>query len=306
MSNKPSSDTIGEISSDITLLILSKILEHTSPTTQILKSVDPQGDVDLVISNEEIFVLAEVKSSPLVIYPLEVSLSRTMTEVKNGTTQPLPDHSSVTAYTAKEEINLYIAHKDSQLSLGANSVDDWPYPAMVEFISEKDNAALIIDAWSEIQDVYKIRGRSVEGNEPDNRKWITCGCGGRVDDSKNAPGIDRTDDIKKGTYQVLKLGAYYKEKTSDEKIAVILVSNFFPHHTNDRYLEELKDILWTKPKYEVDLKGSVHEGEMRTFKQRGVFNVYDAVLCFTGALFQNGKLEELFGSEQFLESFLNE
>jgi hypothetical protein len=32
----------------------------------------------------------------------------------------------------------------------------------------------------------------------DHFRWLLCGCGG-VDDSKNAPGMDRTDDIKKGT-----------------------------------------------------------------------------------------------------------
>jgi hypothetical protein len=30
-----------------------------------------------------------------------------------------------------------------------------------------------------------------------------------VDDSKNSPGIDRTDDIKKGIYQMLKLGEHF-------------------------------------------------------------------------------------------------
>lgn len=305
-SNKPSSDTIGEISGDVTLLILSKILEYTNSATQICKSTNRQGDVDLVISNPETFVLAEVKSSPLVVYPLEISLSQPMTEVKNGATQQLRDHSSVTAQTAKGGMSLYVAHKDLRISLGPTDVDNWPYPALIEYVGEKDNAAFVVDAWKEVRDVYRSRGRSVEGNQIDNRKWITCGCGGRVDDSKNAPGIDRTDDIKKGTYQVLKLGAFYKEKISHRKIFAILVSNFFPHRTNDRYLEDLKDILWTKPKYEIELKGSAHEEEMRLFKESGVFNLFDAVLCFTGAFFQNHELEKLFGSEKFLEAFLNE
>ena len=238
-SNKPGSDPIGEISGNATFLILSKILEYTSSTTQIRKSTDRRGDVDLVISDEGLFILAEVKSSPLVVYPLEIPLSKPMTEVRDGVTQQLRDHSSVTAQTVKEEMSLYIAHKDLRISLGANSVENWPYPALVEYVGDKDNAALVIEAWSELQDVYRAKRRDINRNI-DNRRWITCGCGGSVDDSKNAPGIDRTDDIKKGTYQVLKLGAYFKEKISERNILAILVSNFFAYHTNDRYLEEIK------------------------------------------------------------------
>lgn len=304
-SNKPGSDPIGEISGNATLLILSKILEYTSPTTQIRKSTDRRGDVDLVVSDEGLLILAEVKSSPLVVYPLEIPLSKPLTEVRDGVTKQLRSHSSVTAQTVKEGMSLYIAHRDLRISLGANSMGDWPYPALIKYVGDKDNTALVIEAWSELQDVYGRKGRDIN-RKIDNRKWITCGCGGSVDDSKNAPGIDRTDDIKKGTYQVLKLGAYFKEKVPEMNILVILVSNFFAYHTNDRYLEEIKDVLWTKPEYEIDLKNSAYEGEMRVFRKNGVFNLYDAVFCFTGAFFQNSRIEELFSSKRFLESFLNE
>jgi hypothetical protein len=304
-SNKPGSDPIGEISSNTTLLLLSKILEHTSPTTQIRKSTDRRGDVDLVISDGKLLILAEVKSSPLVVYPLEVSLSKPMTEVRDGVTKSLKDHSSVTIQTVKDGMSLYIAHRDLRISLGANSVVDWPYPALIKYVSDKSNTALVIEAWGELQDIYSRKGRDICGNI-DNRKWITCGCGGRVDDSKNVPGLDRTDDIKKGTYQALKLGAYFKEKVPGMSILAILASNFFPNRTNGRYLEDIKDVLWTKPEYEIDLKNSAYEDEMRVFKKNGVFNLYDAVLCFTGSLFHDNRIEKLFSSKRFLESFLNE
>ena len=304
-SNKPGSDPIGEISGNTTLLILSKILEHTNPRTQIRKSTDRRGDVDLVVSDEELLILAEVKSSPLVVYPLEVPLSKPMTEVRDGVTKQLRDHSPVTAQTVKDGMSLYIAHRDLRISLGANSVVDWPYPALIKYVSDKSNTALVIEAWGELQGIYSRKGRDVCGNI-DNRRWITCGCGGSVDDSKNAPGLDRTDDIKKGTYQVLKLGAYFKEQVPGMSILAILVSNFFPDRTNGRYLEDIKDVLWTKPEYEIELKNSAYEGEMRVFKKSGVFNLYDAVLCFTGSLFHDSRIEKLFSSKRFLESFLNE
>lgn len=302
-SNKPGSDSIGEIAGNATLLILSKILEYTRPTAQIRKSTDRRGDVDLVISDDDLFVLAEIKSSPLVVYPLEILLSGPMTEVKDGITQQLKDHSPATSRIDKEDINLYIAHKNERILLGTRHKADWVYSALTNYVREKRNVAFLIEAWSELQDVYRAKGRSSNGSI-DNRRWITYGCGGGVDDSKNAPGIDRTDDIKKGTYQVLKLGAYYKEKAPGKNISTILIANFFAYHTNTRYLKEIEDVLWTKPKYEIDLTDTPYGAEIRGFKKDAVFNLYDAVLCFTGAIFHNEKIKEILSYENFLEAFL--
>ncbi|MBD1945777.1 hypothetical protein H6F78_03060 [Coleofasciculus sp. FACHB-64] len=302
-SNKPGSDSIGAIAGNATLLLLCKILEYTRPTAQIRKSTDRRGDVDLVISDDDIFILAEIKSSPLVVYPLEILLTSPMTEVKNGITQQLRDHSPATSRVEREDISLYIAHKNKRIRLGTRSEDNWAYSELINYVSDKRNVAFLIEAWSELQDVYRAKGRDSNGRI-DNRKWITYGCGGGVDDSKNAPGIDRTDDIKKGTYQVLKLGAYYKEKAPEKNISTILVANFFAYHTNTRYLEEIQDVLWTKPKYEIHLKDTPYETEMRGFRKDAVFNLYDAIICFTEAIFYNEKIEEIFSYKKFLEAFL--
>ena len=132
---------------------------------------------------------------------------------------------------------------------------------------------------------------------------MTCGCGSTVDDSKNAPGMDRTDDIKKGTYQVLKFGTYYKEKCPRRILRAVLVSNFLPLHGFERYLSEIQDVIWTKEKYSVALNGSAALRDVVAFRTDGVFNLYDALLCLTNSIYFDGHLREISSLDKFVEAF---
>jgi hypothetical protein len=61
---------------------------------------------------------------------------------------------------------------------------------------------------------------------------------------------DRTDDLKKGSYQVLKFGAYYKEKCPRRRMRSVLSSNLLALRGFDRYLaEEHFNIILTSPPY---------------------------------------------------------
>ena len=71
--------------------------------------------------------------------------------------------------------------------------------------------------------------------------------------------MDRTDDIKKGTYQSLKFGTYYKEKDARRIVRSLIASNFFPLRTFDRYLSEMTDVIWTKEKYSRTLSVDIPE-----------------------------------------------
>src|SRR5690606_25346272 len=66
-----------------------------------------------------------------------------------------------------------------------------------------------------------------------------------VSDSKTSVGMDRTDDIKKGIYQVLKLGSEGKPTSKNWDYKVGIVSNIHPARHFDDYLQSLKDIVWT-------------------------------------------------------------
>jgi hypothetical protein len=302
-SNKPSSDTIGTIAGDTTILILSELIQAIEPKVKIAKSSDRRGDVDIVIYDDKVVALGEIKSSPLVVFPLETSLSKPMTEVRDGVLASKHDHSPATVDLDKSELFLYIPHIDLSIRLGKRDDVDWPYAALIEFVEDTQNLLIFISAWEELYNVYakgRIRG---ERGKIDNRRWLTCGCGGRVDDSKNAPGMDRTDDIKKGTYQVLKFGTYYKEKCPRRILRAILVSNFMSLHAFDEYLSEAQDVIWTKEKYSVAVSESSEQGELLAFQAGNIFNLYDTLLCLTRSIYRDEHLREVSSMDRFAEKF---
>ena len=62
-----------------------------------------------------------------------------------------------------------------------------------------------------------------------------------ISDSKTSAGMDRTDDIKKGIYQTLKIGITHKHE-ADCKTAII--SNLPAYRHNEDYLLPFVSMLW--------------------------------------------------------------
>ena len=291
--NKPSSDPIGEIANDTTMLILSELMKRIAPEARIAKPSKRVGDVDLVIYDQEFMALIETKSSPLAAYPVEIKLSEPMTEPVNGDVNNKQDHSEATA-DLSGDLFLYIPHIDLHINLGERPKDskaDWPYPALTSFVEKKENVKKVISAWKGLLDVYS-KGKTQATKDNDHRRWLTCGCGGGVDDSKNAPGLDRTDDVKKGTYQALKFGTYYKEKCPHRRIRSVLMSNFMAVHGFEEYLSEMQDVIWTKEKYFVTLEAT-DTTEIRSVPSDQLFNLYDALVSFTRSVYRDNRLRNV-------------
>jgi len=301
VSNKPGSDTIGEICGDTTCEILSEIIKVTSPGIKIGKNRDRQADVDFVIYQPNMLALGETKSSPLVIYPLEVKLNHPLTEIREGQRTLKRDHTQATVDVAEADIFMYIPHRNLRISLGKASSQQFPYHALIQHIQSPQNLAEIILAWKELYRVYEA---NLLRDLADPRKWITCGCGGGVDDSKNKPGIDRTDDIKKGTYQSLKFGTYYKERDSRRIIRSVLASNFFPLRTFNRYLSEMVDVIWTKEKYSrtfyLKTQRNPTPRKYSLFAQSDLFYLYDAIICFTESVYMDERLKEVTSLDTYI------
>lgn len=115
--------------------------------------------------------------------------------------------------------------------------------------------------------------------------------------------MDRTDDIKKGMYQVLKFGTYYKEKCPRRLLRAVLVSNFLPLHRFDRYLSEMQDVIWTREKYSIALEGEAMSSDVVAFQVNSVFNLYDALLCLTRSIYCDERLREISSLDKFVEAF---
>ena len=131
--NKPKSDPIGTIANDTTMLIFAELMKRIAPEARIVKSPIRGGDVDLVIYDQEMMALIETKSSPLAVYPVEITLSKPMTASKNGEVTKKLDHSDATA-DISGDLFLYVPHFDLHIPLGGKNEEGWPFLALVQFV----------------------------------------------------------------------------------------------------------------------------------------------------------------------------
>lgn len=65
-----------------------------------------------------------------------------------------------------------------------------------------------------------------------------------ISDSKTSAGLDRTDDIKKGIYQTLKLSVEAHKEFPNKNVKTALISNLPAYRHGSDYLEPLYDIYW--------------------------------------------------------------
>ncbi len=311
-SNKPGSDTIGEIASNATILILTEVLSRIAPDAKIAKVSDRVGDVDAVIYNESTLALLEIKSSPLTLYPLEIKLTEEMTKLEDGELTSKREHSPATPVLNDSKITFYLPHINLRIPVKEYGISDWAYLSLTDYIRDDQNLFTLLNAWHEIYNVYitmrqqeNEEGKRKSKKDIDLRRWILCGCGSPVDDTKNAPGMERTDDIKKGTYQVLKYGTYCKEKCRRRMIKSVLASNFLPFHGYVRYLSEMEHVLWTKDKYKVPLPEDIPLENVIAFRADSVFNLYDAILCLTRSIYRDKDLERLLDISKLVPKFFS-
>jgi hypothetical protein len=135
-------------------------------------------------------------------------------------------------------------------------------------------------------------GYASRWKENEHLRWFTCGCGSGVDDSKNAPGLDRTDDIKKGVYQMLKVAEKYSRGCKEKRIRVALVSNMHPVMHYDEYLKGFEDALWTR---ETDIQGRT--GQTVSVDSDKLLPFYDMLFTLTQSWFRDERLQQAFSVE---------
>lgn len=90
--------------------------------------------------------------------------------------------------------------------------------------------------------------------------------------------MDRTDDIKKGIYQVLKIAASAKPNSKQMKVKTALLSNIHAVRHYNEYLTDIQDIVWT-----LDETGTAKRiADLPA--QKDVYNLFDGIITFTKAI----------------------
>ena len=206
-----------------------------------------RGEFDLIIATESQLILGETKASPLVAFPVA---------------SQLPDdfgdhHSWVNPSQAATRWALFVGAAPEGkrfLPISSPSGGSWPLTEVLELARDAQAVETVLEAWQRHLDGY----RRFNVEDPATR-WHRFGCGNietgersagkasqlRVDNTKILPGIDRTDDIKKGITQVMLFGRL-KRGCRVRAIKTVLFGNLYAETHHEHYVKPLAslELLW--------------------------------------------------------------
>lgn len=281
--NKPKSGIIGESTSRLLGVFFQKIFQKQGVTLHVIRGGEP---IDIIFVDEQTQPItvfcAEVKSSPLVTLPLSTwlrpnSLGHQKLEIRHLNTplnlfvpyQSNPDHWTGTHF---------------HLGVKQNAQDtEWAFRGLISLLDDPAFFKTYFIFWQDAFSNYTQR-------KAHPTYWLVNGCGQpiprptdwpkrsgtgyeTVSDGKSSVGMDRTDDIKKATYQVLRLGVMGKFNSS-YTCKVGIVSNIHAARHFEEYLAPLINLVWTT---HVDRNKS----QPPINAQIPLFNLFDGLVSLT-------------------------
>jgi hypothetical protein len=240
---KPSSGALGKLSSEIILKFIEKTSKHI---TQVI-SVGGADSADAVLCHKDkTLIFAEVKSAPLMTYPIVFALPKEFYK------EPHKKVILTSSQLKTLDAGLYMHNKEI-IPLGKADSLLWPFQGAIDFITSSKNENLIsgfVETWLSARRAYVTRDRNnkmfflanASGSPPIIAKqrdgWPSKES---ISDSKTSAGMDRTDDIKKGIYQALKIGSEYKEH---DFVKTALISNLPAYRHGEEYVQPFIPMLW--------------------------------------------------------------
>lgn len=248
---KPQSGALGKLSCELILRFVLKL------SMQLQKVIAVGGiesaDAILVHDNGSV-IIAEVKSAPLITYPIIFTASQEIVKKLSRHQTISPTTSQLRSWDSA----LYV-HNGNFIPLGKAGDALWPFKSAVDFLlQERNRSALeqMLATWRAAREVYKTKDRNhpyyylanASGNPPKvARERDLWPAKESISDSKTSAGMDRTDDIKKGIYQVLKIGTHFRHEAN---VKTALISNLPAYRHGDEYVSPFIDMLWG---YESDI-----------------------------------------------------
>lgn len=301
-SSKPTSAIIGTATSRVLLLFYQSIFNRAKRKLNVYKASEPADAIILDKDNNNAF-FAEIKASPLLTMAIAMDCNEITDTDKNG--KQISVEHCPTMNTNLFGSDLFImlpkATKSGKWAfvyypLGKKANKEDGFFSYVGISNLLDNPNFITDYllyWIESFKLY------CEKDNESNIFWFTNACGKPsgwdsktpcISDAKTSVGMDRTDDIKKGIYQVLKLGSEGKHVRSSWNYKVGIISNIHPARHFVEYIKPIKDLIWTTStekniKFAADLP-----------KDTPLYNLFDGILTFTDSYIRDSWLQTyLFG-----------
>ncbi|NCN66023.1 MAG: hypothetical protein COW76_01620 [Shewanella sp. CG18_big_fil_WC_8_21_14_2_50_42_11] len=240
---KPQSGALGKLSSEVILRFIEKLYPQI---TEVI-AVGGSEAADAVLKHENgMVILAEVKSAPLLTYPFLFELPESCLKGEH-------EKVVITSSQLRACDSAIFLHGIGSINLGKVGSDLWPFKPLVDFFVDEVNMPLInhcINEWLSARDAYTKKDRqnrmyylaNASGNPPkiakDRDGWPKSES---ISDGKTSAGMDRTDDIKKGIYQTLKIGTHVKD---DPSIKTAIISNLPAYRHGDEYVSSFVNMLW--------------------------------------------------------------
>ncbi len=266
--NKPGSGIIGRRTSRLLAHFLSELFTSKGLNVAVLKGSEP---IDIIFVDQATtpvtVMFAEIKAAPLLTLPLHVASQSLIIDTDNET-QAASHRVTDFSYLFGTQMNLFVptynaqsgSWHDKTFPIGIRQdVHDteWAYRGLTKLLIEDPTFfTAYAEFWAASLQAYGQRSQ-------ESVYWLTNACGHpsprpdswparrtgsgyeTVSDGKTSVGMDRTDDIKKAIYQVIKLGSDGKP-VEDLKFLVGVVSNIHAVRHFEDYLASLKDIIWTR------------------------------------------------------------
>lgn len=271
--HKPTSHHIGEITTVVSVLLLQMIAAANDEPFAVATITKQSHDVDAIGYRDNFLVLFEIKASPMVTFPLVVELPEPLFTDASGEPREYSRHSLVDMNLAGASLSLAVPHRGWSIPLGEKTASSWPYEPMIEYFRRPQNFRDYLAAWIELYRAYSTPKTQRVGRAA-RLAYLVNGWGDEIDSNKTKPGLGRTDDIKKGTYQLVKFGSYYRDDSSALKVRGALVANLDPVFLRAGYIDGLIDIRWGQG------DDFVLEGEHYKIHKDSLKYLYDAIFAF--------------------------
>ena len=268
---KPQSGVLGKLSSEIILRFIDKLFPNICEVIAI--GGVAVADAILKHTNGTI-ILAEVKSAPLLTYPF-------LFKVQDSNTNGIHEKLTITTSQLHQCNSAIYLHGENIIELGKVGNNQWPFKPIVDFITNEKNKKIINESVA----IWNLAKKSyIDRNKKNKMYYLSNACGNppkiakdrdswpqrvTISDGKTSAGMDRTDDIKKGIYQVLKIGTEIKH-IPEYKTA--LISNLPAYRHRNEYVEPFINMLWGLEENIEDIKGE------KSIKLDNLRRVFDFII----------------------------
>lgn len=304
-SNKPTSAKIGEATSRILLLFFQSLFKEFGKHIKVLDACEPADAIFIDETNKCAF-FAEIKASPLLTMSLAMNCDMMTDTNDDGNLVDIEHKSTANPNLLGKELFIMLPAKtnDNSWKMTYHSIGkkttatdvSFAYKGLRNLIKDPEFIKCYNDYWLSSFNLY------CKKDDEQSIFWFTNACGKPsnlpksweggttcISDAKTSVGMDRTDDIKKGIYQVLKLGSEGKQHDFGWNYKVGIISNIHPARHFGTYIKPIKDLIWTTS---VE-KNVSFAGELPTDKP--MYNLFDGIVTFTNCYIRDKwLLDELF------------